>query len=121
MFGCFVSEQLKTFTGYLITLNQQQSKCEHANKEVRGFSIDDFKKEIKGIDTIHYTPIPIIFSKVLYADDLALVYVKLCKGLGTVSDIGGFGFVFKKKDKNWIIQKVGSKSFKIYIDSKTIY
>jgi hypothetical protein len=74
-------------------------------EETRKFTETDFSIEVKGNDTIHYTPVRITFSKILYSKNTALVYAKTFAGLGGGRDITVYGFVFKKKGKDWILKK----------------
>lgn len=77
--------------------------------EVRNFTPQDFRTEIKGVDTIHYTPVRITFSTVLYNMDIALVYAKLFIGLGGGPDVTAYAFEFKKKNGKWILVKAESE------------
>lgn len=69
------------------------------------FDKDDYFIEVNGLDTIQYAPIRITFSKVIYADNIALVYAGNYTGLGMAGDTGVRGFVYRKVDDEWVLEK----------------
>ncbi|MCF3109588.1 hypothetical protein LL912_12475 [Niabella sp. CC-SYL272] len=69
------------------------------------FADKDFTSEIRGYDTIHYRPMRVTFSKILYSKNIALVFAKIFSGMGQGGDKALYAFKFKKEGDGWVIEK----------------
>jgi hypothetical protein len=70
------------------------------------FSQSDFLKKGKGKRTLHYIPIRVTFSKVLYTtDNRALVFAKVYEGMGRGNDQWVYGYIFTNRNNKWILSQ----------------
>lgn len=73
------------------------------------FSAEDYTREKRGRTTVHYSPVKIGLSQILYTEDnRALVVVGVSTTGGRYG--GSSYFVFKKDNDNWVLSTVNGEA-----------